>query len=322
MQFVSQEAQRLDVFLSNSLNFSRNQISILIKEGNVQVDEKVTQKAGFKLNIGQKVKLNLPKPKFKEQVKVDFDISIIYEDDEILIINKPPFITVHQAPSVKEATVVDWLRTKGVRLSSIAGKERQGIVHRIDKETSGALVVAKTNEAHQNLSKQLESKSMGRYYLALIDLELKENIIINKPIARNPKNRLKMAVIENAKPAKTAFLKLESSQNSNYELIAAKLYSGRTHQIRVHLNSLSRHILGDILYGFKSQKVKIPRVMLHATFLYLIHPKSGENLLVKAPFFDDFQFLLNKYFSKESVDEKINSSYIISSFESLHRRLF
>lgn len=321
MQFISQEAQRLDIFLSNSLKISRNQISILIKEGNVKVDEKVTQKAGFKLEIGQKVDINLPKPEFKEQAKVNFDLSVIYEDDEILVINKPPFITVHQAPSVKEATIVDWLRAKGVRLSSIAGKERQGIVHRIDKETSGALVIAKTNDAHQSLSKQLENKSMGRYYVAMIDLALKDDVLVDKPIARNPKNRLKMAVVESGKPAKTAFLKLELSQSSGFELIAAKLYSGRTHQIRVHLNSLSRHILGDILYGFKSQKAKIPRVMLHATFLYLIHPKSGENLLIKAPFFDDFQFLLNKYFSKESIDEKINSNYIIDSFELLHRRL-
>ena len=228
---------------------------------------------------------------------------MLFEDEYLLIINKPPFLTVHDAPSVKEATLVDWLKSKGVTLSTISGEERHGIVHRIDNQTSGALVVAKTNEVHVGLRVQLENKSMGRYYLALIDLPLKESCFVTKSIARNPKNRLKMLASNEGKEAKSAFCKLQESQNDKTELICAKLFSGRTHQIRAHLESLSRHILGDTLYGFKSQKAKIPRVMLHAYLLYFTHPITGEKIIQKAPLFDDFYAQMSFRFEQERIDE-------------------
>nr|MDA3908511.1 RluA family pseudouridine synthase [Sulfurimonas sp.] len=237
-----------------------------------------------------------------------------YEDEDILVINKPPFLTVHPAPSVKEATVVDWLIKRGISLSTISGDERHGIVHRIDKETSGALVIAKNNEAHLYLSKQLVDKSMGRYYLAITDMPLKEDVIIDKPIARNRNNRLKMDVVEGGRESKSAFCKLSLSKSEQNELISAKLFTGRTHQIRVHLNALSRHILGDTLYGFKSQKSKISRVMLHAYILYLQHPRTGEFMQIIAPPFEDFENVLKKHFNKEEIDEKIDSAYIIKRF--------
>jgi 23S rRNA pseudouridine1911/1915/1917 synthase len=230
------------------------------------------------------------------------------------VINKPPFLTVHPAPSVKEVTVVDWLIKKGISLSTISGDERHGIVHRIDKQSSGALVIAKNNEAHKNLSAQLEDKSMGRYYLSLIDIPLKSDLIVDKPIARNRTNRLKMDVISGGRESKSAFCKIALSENQKTELIAAKLFTGRTHQIRVHLNLLSRHILGDSLYGFKSQNSKIPRVMLHAYLLYLKHPKTGKSLLIKAPLFEDFNDLIKKYFQEDEINEKMESSYIIKRF--------
>jgi 23S rRNA pseudouridine1911/1915/1917 synthase len=161
-------------------------------------------------------------------------------------------------------------------------------VHRIDKETSGALVIAKNNEAHVSLSAQLEDKSMGRYYLAIIDLPLKENVVVELPIGRSLKNRLKMDVVKDGRMAKSAFAKLVLSKDTKKELIAAKLFTGRTHQIRVHLQGLSRHILGDSLYGFKSQNGTIPRVMLHAYILYLKHPRTGQLLQINAPLWDDF----------------------------------
>ena len=237
-----------------------------------------------------------------------------------MVINKPAGVVVHPAPSVKGATVVDWLKERGVSLSTISGEERHGIVHRIDKDTTGALVIAKTDEAHKKLSLQLQDKSMGRYYLALIDYPLKESGIIDRPIGRNRNNRLKMDIVSNGKEAKSAFCKLIES-DENVELIAVKLFTGRTHQIRVHLNSLGRHILGDVLYGFKSKKDTIKRVLLHAYKLYLIHPMTGKNMEFIAPLFPDMKNYLYQKFNKGEIDEKINPNSINSLFKSITNRL-
>ena len=313
MEFISQNG-RLDKVLQQYLKSTRNQIEHFIKNGNVKVDGKIVKKCGYKLSGGENIEYDIKKADSKKEYEVDFDIEKLYEDEDILIINKPPFLTVHPAPSVKEATLVDWLKKENISLSTISGEERHGIVHRIDKQTSGALVIAKNNESHLELSRQLEDKSMGRYYLAIIDTPLKDNIIVEKSIARNRKNRLKMAVDEKGRVAKSAFLKLITSNNEKNELIAAKLFTGRTHQIRVHLSTLSRHILGDDLYGFKSKEGKIKRVMLHAYILYLIHPKSKKKIYVKAPLLKDFKDILEKNFTMENVYEKIDTDYIIHSF--------
>ncbi|MFV0482328.1 MAG: RluA family pseudouridine synthase [Campylobacteraceae bacterium] len=316
--FLCQEDDvRADHFLTKEYNTSRNQITELIKKGFVSVNENVITKAGFKLFSGDVLHVKIVKEQEDDiqentEINVDFDVPIVYEDDDILIINKPPHLTVHPAPSVKEATLVDWLKTKNISLSTLSGDERNGIVHRIDKETSGALVIAKNNEAHGFLSRQLEDKSMGRYYLAVVDYPLKNSVIVEKPISRHSKNRLRMAVNEDGKEAKSAFCSLV--RNEKIELLAAKLFTGRTHQIRVHLNSIGRHILGDDLYGFKSQKDTIKRVMLHAYCLYLTHPRSHEKMLFLAPLYDDFEELVYKNFDKETVDEAIKIDNIINNF--------
>lgn len=313
--FTCKENSRLDTYLSLALNQPRNQVMKLIKTSGVHVNEKLTCKPSFKLLQNDIVSVSFPKSETtKPEYEVDFDIDILYEDDEILVINKPPFLTIHPAKSVKEATLVDWLKSKNFRLSTISGEERHGIVHRIDKQTSGALVVAKTNKAHEHLSKQLEKKSMGRYYLALIDVPLKEKCIVEKNIARNPKNRLQMGISNNGRNAKSAFYPLITSDDNKNQLIAVKLFTGRTHQIRVHLKSLSRHILGDDLYGFKRQKAKIPRVMLHAYLLYLIHPITNKLLSIRAPLFDDFSKLSEKYFLRNENDKIFSKSHIHKCF--------
>ena len=315
MTFTCNKNGRLDVVMSKELSLPRNQVEQLIKQVGVYINKKHVKKNGFKVKMGDAVEYDFVQAvKEKENYEVNFDIEVLYEDDDLMVINKPPFLTVHPAPSVKEATVVDWLIKKGVSLSTISGEERHGIVHRIDKETSGALVIAKNNETHEYLSKQLADKSMGRYYVAITDLPLKEDIIVDKPIGRNRNNRLKMDVINGGRESKSAFCKLFLSKNEKFELISAKLFTGRTHQIRVHLNSLSRHILGDDLYGFKSQKGKISRVMLHAYILYLQHPKTGKYMQVIAPPFGDFTNILNKHFNKDEIDEKMDSSYITQRF--------
>ncbi len=314
MKIVADNTSRVDVFLSKKLDITRNQITNLIKTHGIYVDEKLVKKPSFKLEIGQNIELSFKEPTLSDVTyEVNFDVDILYEDEDILIVNKPPFLTVHPAPSVKEATLVDWLKKKGFSLSTISGEERHGIVHRIDKETSGVLVVAKNNKAHKSLSKQLENKSMGRYYLAIIDTPLKQKNVVEKNIARNPKNRLAMSVCEHGRYAKSAFYPLLLSNDEKKQLIAVKLFTGRTHQIRVHLNSMSRHILGDDLYGFKSQGAKIPRVMLHAYTLYLSHPVTNEPIFIKAPLFNDFKGLCEKYFSR-NIDEDFTQDNISLHF--------
>jgi len=285
--------ERVDKYLASVLKENRNQIEQLIKKGYVQINGKTVKKGGIKLKNGDKITLLPPKKEEKEYKKADFDIPVLYEDEDLLIINKPPGVVVHPAPSYKEPTLVDWLKEKNFSLSTLAGEERFGIVHRIDKETSGALAIAKNNETHEFLSRQLKDKSMGRYYLMLLNTPLKEAKCIDAPIGRNPKNRIKMAVVKGAKEAKTLFMPIERN------LTAAKLFTGRTHQIRVHLTQLGRYILGDKTYGKKEQNT--PRVMLHARELYLTH-RNGKKLSIIAPLFDDFKNLI-----KGIDDEKISS---------------
>ncbi len=304
-QLIASKAGRIDKILAETLDISRNQVEKLVKEGLVFVNDKVMTKTSYKVAPNDVITYTFKKVKKKVVPPIDFDVEIIYEDAYLLVLNKPSGLVVHPAPSVNEPTLVDWLMHKGIPLSTLWGEERPGIVHRIDKETTGALVVAKTNEAHEKLSLQLQDKSMGRYYLALIDCPLKDDIIIDEPIGRNPKNRLKMDVVQEGRSAKTAFVKLLTSPY-DVELIAAKLFTGRTHQIRVHLNTLGRHILGDGLYGFKTKRDKISRVNLHAYLLYLIHPITGEKMEFVAPLFDDMKIYMSKYFDQGEINEKIN----------------
>ena len=435
---------------------------------------------------------NFTPQNFVPKHPINFDIAVLYEDSEVLVLNKPAGVVVHSAPSVREATLVDWLLAKGYALSNLGGQLRAGLVHRLDKGTSGALIIAKNNAAHESLCKQLQNRALGRFYLALTDLPLKEDIIcIEKPLIRCPKNRLKKLAVSGfargARTAKTAFanvlcgrdlglnfgenlgknlgenvnfgenlseisskklnslinlgensnvnlganlnenlnvnlgknvnfetnlsensdskkrtacvvdchdfatqnlamtsssvnlsknsrpnlnenlgenleanlkenLKTNSNENShkklnslinlnensrpnlktnstknsnaklnpnskpnlnkilNINLIAAKLFTGRTHQIRAHLESLNRHILGDKLYGYKGKDYE--RVMLHAYFLYFTHPKTGEEMLVKAPLFEDFKQILN-HFDEGELYEKLSATYIKRLFSAV-----
>jgi 23S rRNA pseudouridine1911/1915/1917 synthase len=323
-KYISNSTDRLDKFLSIAIEQPRNQIEALIKNSCVKVDGKIAIKSGQKLKLGQEISVDFKEAtptesNFLDEEILQYDIKIIYEDAYILIVDKPVGLVVHDAPSVKEPTLVDWLKLKNISLSTLSGEERHGIVHRLDKGTSGLLVVAKTNEAHTNLSSQLEDKSMGRYYIACIDIPLKSDIVVEKPIGRNPNQRLKMAVTKDGRFAKTAFKKLIENKNNEdnshkYELICAKLFTGRTHQIRVHLESLNRRILGDDLYGFKGKDSNINRIFLHAYSLYLRHPITNQDFEFVAPIPQNMQNLLNQNFDKGIMNEKINKEYIASCF--------
>ncbi|QOR01770.1 RluA family pseudouridine synthase [Campylobacter sp. 2014D-0216] len=305
--------ERLDIFLSEILKQSRSQVARLIKEDCVYINEKLENKNSKKLKKKDEIGIVFPQIKeAKEIYEPDFDIEILYEDDDILVLNKAPNIVVHGASSVKEATLVDWLLRKGYALSNLNGEHRAGLVHRLDKGTSGAIVIAKNNQAHQLLAAQLLDKSMGRFYLALSDLPLKNEKMSNeKAIMRCPSNRLKKITTNHpntlAKSAKTDFVNLLSGEKCS--LLAAKLYTGRTHQIRVHLADFNRYILGDELYGYKG-KIKYNRVMLHAYLIYFIHPRTKELMFIKAPMFDDFYQILKENFTQGEIDEKTSLDYL------------
>ncbi len=323
-KYIAETEERIDKFLSTALHQTRNQVEALIKNNCVEIDNKIVIKNGQKLKIGQEITVLFKEATpteshFSSDEILQFDVKIIYEDEFILVINKPTGLVVHGAPSVKEPTLVDWLKLKKISLSTISGEERYGIVHRLDKGTSGLLVVAKTNEAHTSLSLQLEEKSMGRYYIACIDIPLKEDVVVEKPIGRNPNQRLKMAVNKDGRFAKTAFKKLAENKNTQenshkYELICAKLFTGRTHQIRVHLESLNRRILGDDLYGFKGKDSSIKRIFLHAYSLYLRHPITNQDFKFVSDIPTEMQKLINQNFDKGIINEKINKEYISNCF--------
>jgi len=314
-EYLCTNAQRLDLFLAMQLEESRSQVANLIKQANVSVDEKLVTRSGVKLKGGEKVSVKLPAMQEQKALDVSFDVEILYEDEAVLVINKPSGVTVHPAPSVKEATLVDWLKHKGVRLSTLSGEERNGIVHRLDKGTSGAMVVAKTNEAHQLLSEQLQDKSMGRYYLAVVNPPLRNDMqMVESTIARSPNNRLKMANTPHGKYAKTMFHPLALSLDEKNQLIACKLFTGRTHQIRVHLESLNRQIIGDPLYGVHPKSQRAERILLHAYIIYFIHPISKKELFFVAGFDEMMQQYITNKFNKEQINEVINTRYVLDSF--------
>ncbi|MCD6191191.1 MAG: RluA family pseudouridine synthase [Sulfurimonas sp.] len=314
--YVCNLPQRLDTFLASEIGQTRSQIAQLIKQDCVWVDGKKVPRPGVKLKLNQTVKVEFPEAKQEKALEVNFDVEILYEDDDVLVINKPSGVTVHPAPSVKEATLVDWLKHKGIRLSTISGEERHGIVHRLDKGTSGTMVVAKNNKAHEFLSEQLQDKSMGRYYIAVISPPLKDDItVIESNIGRSSNNRLKMACgLAHGKYAKTMFKQLALSSDERNQLIACKLFTGRTHQIRVHLESMNRHILGDHIYGLNPKAEKAQRILLHAYIIYFIHPTTRKKLSFHAEFDDIMKENIDKKFNLEIINEVMDTEYILRSF--------
>jgi len=314
--YICDKVERLDTFLAQQINQSRSQIAQLIKKECVYVEDKLVSRPGVKLKLEQNIRVEFPYVEKQAALDIDFDVEILYEDDEVLVINKPTGLTVHPAPSVKEATLVDWLKHKGIRLSTISGEERHGIVHRLDKGTSGTMIVAKTNEAHEFLSEQLQDKSMGRYYLAVLNPPLKDDItVIEKHISRSQHNRLKMACVDNTgKYAKTMFSNLALCNDEKNQLVACKLFTGRTHQIRVHLETNNRHIIGDHIYGISPKQEKSERILLHAYMIYFIHPTSKKELSFVAPFDAYMSEYINTKFNLEQINEVIEPSNILNSF--------
>lgn len=292
---ASDEGKRLDAFLVSKLeSLTRSHIQKLIEEGMVTVNG-VSIKSGTKIKFGMIVVVNIPEPKTLALEAQNIPLDIIYEDDSIIVINKPKNLVVHPAAGNWEGTLVNALlyHCKD-SLSDINGVRRPGIVHRIDKDTTGLLVIAKSNEAHLILSEQLKKHQIQRTYEAIVDGCIKEDSgKISSPIGRHHINRKKMSVnIKNGKPAITHFKVLERFKSYTY--IQCVLETGRTHQIRVHMSSLGHPITGDVVYGKKCNLIETDGQALHARFLKLTHPVSREDMTFEAPIPDYFKALLNK----------------------------
>ena len=289
-----EDGDRLDVYLADQfVDMSRSYIQKIIKDKKVTVNGKV-EKAKYLVKEEDKIVIEIPKPKVLEVVPQDIPIEIVYEDDDIIIVNKPQGMVVHPAPGNYEGTLVNAIlyHCKG-NLSSINGVIRPGIVHRIDKDTSGILMIAKNNNAHNCLAEQLKDHSITREYEFICHGVFKEdNVTVDRPIGRNPKDRLKMAIVPNGKRAVTHFEVIE--RFNGYTHVRARLETGRTHQIRVHAMSINHPLVGDPVYGPKNSKIKLNGQALHAKKLGFIHPTTKEYVEFDSELPDYFQKLLEK----------------------------
>lgn len=289
-----EEGDRLDVYLADQfVDMSRSYIQKIIKDKKVTVNGKI-EKSKYLVKEEDKIVIEIPKPKVLEVVPQDIPIEIVYEDDDIIIVNKPQGMVVHPAPGNYEGTLVNAIlyHCKG-NLSSINGVIRPGIVHRIDKDTSGILMIAKNNNAHNCLAEQLKDHSITREYEFICHGVFKEdNVTVDRPIGRNPKDRLKMAIVPNGKRAVTHFEVIE--RFNGYTHVRARLETGRTHQIRVHAMSINHPLVGDPVYGPKNSKIKLNGQALHAKKLGFIHPTTKEYIEFDSELPDYFQKLLEK----------------------------
>jgi 23S rRNA pseudouridine1911/1915/1917 synthase len=285
---------RIDSVLAELIEeTSRSYIQKLIEGGSVFLDGKPQLSKKEKVRPGQLVEIGIPQPVGLDVTPSRMDLDIVFEDDDLMVVNKPKGLVVHPAAGNREGTLVNGLLYHCGNLSSINGVARPGIVHRIDKDTSGLLVVAKSDKAHQGLSLQLAEHTMKRIYTAVVWFGIKqEEGTINAPLGRDPLNRLRRAVVQGAKPAVTHYKVME--RFSGFTLIQARLETGRTHQIRVHMAHIKHPLLGDTLYGPKKQPFGLNGQVLHAGVLGFEHPCSLEYMEFQVDPPAEFSALLEK----------------------------
>lgn len=286
---------RADVFLSGNLQSTRSAVKKLFQSGNVQINGKPA-KPSQAIAENDVMTVVLPDAVEYTAKPEDIPLDIVYEDEDIAVVNKPQGMTVHMGNGNVDGTLVNALLFRLDKLSGINGVIRPGIVHRIDKDTSGLLVVAKNDAAHLSLSKQIEEKTCKRTYLALLEGNLKEDTgTVTTYIGRDPNDRIKMAVVppEKGKLAVTDFEVVERYKEG-YTLCKFDLKTGRTHQIRVHAKYLMHPVVGDPVYGVKKQKFNLNGQLLHAWKLQLTHPRTGEVMSFETPLPDYFTSVLKK----------------------------
>lgn len=287
--------ERIDRFLSENLeNLSRSYIQKLLKDEKITVNQK-SAKANYKINENDEIDILIPDPEMLDILPEEIPLDILYEDSDILVVNKPKGMVVHPAPGHYSHTLVNAVMYHCEHnLSGINGVLRPGIVHRIDMDTTGSLLICKNDKAHQIIADQLKEHSITRRYHAIVHGNLKEDIgTIEAPIGRHPIDRKKMSTkAKNGKPAVTHYKVLH--RFCNYTYIECELETGRTHQIRVHMASIGHPILGDRLYGPSKCPFKLQGQTLHAKILGVIHPSTGKYIEFDAPLPEYFEKLLNQ----------------------------
>ena len=283
---------RIDKYLSDKTELSRSRIQALCEEGKILADGKPA-KASLKLSEGMRIEAEIPDDEPMDVIAENIPLDILYEDSDIIVINKPKGMVVHPAAGVHSGTLVNALLYHCKDLSGINGVLRPGIVHRIDKDTTGCIVACKNDNAHRAIAAQLENKTCHREYLALCDGIIDhEEGLIDAPIGRDPKDRKKMTVIDkNSKPARTFFTVKE--RFSNHTLVDCRLETGRTHQIRVHMSYIHHPVTGDVVYGSSCRLMDTQGQTLHAYKLSLVHPTTGITMTFEAPLPAYFEELLD-----------------------------
>lgn len=291
-----QSGIRIDKFLSTEAEgLSRSRIGVLCQRGLVYVNGKVV-KSSYKLNANDQIEVDIPADEPLDLEAENIPLDILYEDGDIIVINKPKGMITHPAPGINHGTLVNALLYHCRDLSGINGVMRPGIVHRIDKDTTGCLVVCKNDFAHIAIARQLENKTCHRQYEAIVEGVLaNDNGVIDAPIGRDPHDRQRMAVIENGKEARTHFHVRERFLSSTY--VRCELETGRTHQIRVHMRFIHHPVMGDEKYGHACRYMSLEGQALHAGKLVLLHPRTGKEMTFEAPlpaYFEELLTILRK----------------------------
>lgn len=285
------DAPRLDVLVASHLELSRNQAATLIANGRVTIDGR-REKASYRPRAGERIAVSVPAPSSRAVLAEAIPLNVSYEDDDVLVVDKPAGMVVHPAPGNWSGTLVNALKGRGASLAEGSDEGREGIVHRLDKETSGLLLVAKTDRAHRVLGAELQARRIVRRYAALAWGHVTEDrITVDKPIARDPRDRKRMAIVSTGRPARTDFTRLARFDSA--DLLRAHLYTGRTHQIRVHLAAIGHPVVGDDTYGGGGGRrlVQLPprRHFLHAAWLQFRHPVSGKEIDIRSPLPEDLR---------------------------------
>ena len=294
----SQAGERLDKTILAHIGdrLSRTQLQGLIDGGLVTVDGK-SVKAGIKLKGGEQIALTIPQRDEPESVQPEaLPLNVIYEDDDLAVIDKPAGMIVHPGLNNETGTLVGALLAHWPEIAAMNVEEkRAGIVHRLDKDTSGLIVIAKNDRARRQLAEQFQNRTVDKTYLALV--ERRPRTVtgrIDAPIARDPKQRKRMAVVRHGKPAVTEFQVIDDNFNGDQALLKVNIHTGRTHQIRVHMAFIGSPIVGDMVYGFRKQRIRLKRQFLHAAELSFDHPTSGERLHFESPLPVGLQNILDK----------------------------
>ncbi|MBR5809586.1 MAG: RluA family pseudouridine synthase [Clostridia bacterium] len=284
---------RIDKYIAeNADDISRSYAATLCEEKKVTVGGRPVDKK-YQPKDGEVIEIDLPKPQGLELLPENIPLDIIYEDEDVIVVNKPQGMVVHPANGNESGTLVNALLFHcGENLSAINGVIRPGIVHRIDKDTAGLLIVAKNNDAHNSLQEQLKERKASRRYYALVNGTVKEGGTVNKPIGRHPKDRKKMAIVQGGREAVTHYRVLESFLG--YTLLECILETGRTHQIRVHMSSLGHSLVGDRTYGIAKEKIKTEGQLLFAKTIGFNHPKTKEYMEFTAELPSYFEEILEK----------------------------